>query len=156
MFERAMLIFQDFTKQSTIKRSIYMEIKEYQLYNESEIIDLYTDVGWTAYTDNPQALKKGFENSLLILAAYENEKLMGIIRVVGDGYTTILIQDILVFPNYQRKGIGTKLIQAVLKRYSHVRQIQLLTDNTHKTLAFYKSQGFRELSEIGCCGFMKI
>lgn len=156
MFERMILILQKFIKQSTVQWSIYMEIKKYEFYNESEIIDLYSSVGWTAYTDNPEALKKGFENSLLILAAYENENLMGIIRVVGDGYTIIFIQDILVFPNHQRKGIGTALIQAVLQRYSHVRQIQLATDNTPKTIAFYKSKGFKEISEIGCCAFMKI
>ena len=133
-----------------------MEIKEYLTYNEPEILALYTAVGWTAYTDHPEVLKKGFENSLLTLAAYEGEKLLGIIRTVGDGHTILYVQDILVLPEHQRKGIGSALLQAVLNRYSHVRQIMLATDNTPKTVAFYKSMGFRELSEIGCCGFMKV
>ncbi len=80
---------------------------------------------------------------------------MGLIRVVGDGHTVILIQDILVCPQYQRQGIGTKLIQAVLKKYAHMRQIQLATDNTEKTKAFYCRAGLAAFSEIGCCGFMK-
>ena len=133
-----------------------MEIREYLQYNEAEILSLYSSVGWTAYTDTPEALRKGFENSLLILAAYEGDQLLGIIRVVGDGYTIVWIQDILVFPDQQRKGIGSALIQAVLERFSHVRQIELATDNTPKTIAFYRSQGFQELSELGCCAFMKI
>lgn len=133
-----------------------MEIREYLQYNEAEILSLYSSVGWTAYTDTPEALRKGFENSLLILAAYEGDQLLGIIRVVGDGYTIVWIQDILVSPNQQRKGIGSALIQAVLERFSHVRQIELATDNTPKTIAFYRSQGFQELSELGCCAFMKI
>ena len=58
-------------------------------------------------------------------------------------------------PEHQRKGIGSALLQTILSRYSHVRQIQLATDNTPKTIAFYKSMGFYEFSEIGCCGFMK-
>ena len=66
----------------------------------------------------------------------------------------VFVQDILVFPGYQRKGIGTALLQAILDRYSHVRQIELATDNTPKTIAFYKSTGFREMTEIGCCWFM--
>lgn len=133
-----------------------MEIREYKTYHEAEILPLYESVGWTAYTDHPDALRKGFENSMLVLAAYEDGQLMGIIRAVGDGHTIVFVQDILVFPAYQRKGVGTALLQAVLDRYSHVRQIELATDNTEKTIAFYRSMGFRELSEIGCRGFMKV
>ena len=132
-----------------------MTICEYKQYVEQEILHLYASVGWTAYTDHPDALRKGFENSMLTLAAYEGNQLLGIIRVVGDGDTIVFVQDILVFPEYQRKGVGSALLQAILDRYSHVRQIELATDNTPKTIAFYKSMGFREMSEIGCCGFMR-
>ena len=133
-----------------------MDIREYKSYNESEILRLYASVGWTSYTDNPDVLRKGFENSMLTLSAYDGEELLGLIRAVGDGCTIVFVQDILVFPEHQRKGVGTALLQAVLDRYSHVRQIELATDNTPKTTAFYKSMGFREMSEIGCCGFMKL
>ena len=68
-----------------------MEIRAYQTYNEGEILSLYTSVGWTAYTDHPEVLRKGFDHSLLTLAAYEGEQLLGIIRVVGDGYTISLL-----------------------------------------------------------------
>ena len=133
-----------------------MTIYEYKQYAEQEILHLYASVGWTAYTDHPELLRKGFENSMLTLAAYEGDQLLGIIRAVGDGHTIVFVQDILVFPEHQRKGIGSALLQAILNRYSHVRQIELATDNTPKTIVFYKSMGFRELSEIGCCGFMKV
>lgn len=133
-----------------------MEIREYTAYNEKEILELYASVGWTAYTNHPDVLRKSFENSTLTLAAYDGEQLMGIIRAVGDGYTIVFVQDILVFPEHQRKGVGSALLQAVLDKYSHVRQIELATDNTEKTVAFYRSMGFKEMSEIGCCGFMKV
>ena len=132
-----------------------MEIREYRNYNEEEILGLYTAVGWTAYTEDPAALRRGYENSLLVLAAYEDGKLAGIIRAVGDGATVVFIQDILVFPEYQRKGIGSALLRAVLDKYAGVRQVELVTDNTEKTVAFYQSMGFHDLSELGCRGFMK-
>ena len=90
-----------------------------------------------------------------MLAAFENDELIGIIRVVGDGFSIVFIQDILVFPNWQRKGVGSALLQAILDRYKNVRQIELATDNTPQTIAFYKSMGFSEFSELGCCGFMR-
>lgn len=133
-----------------------MEIREYTAYNEKEILELYASVGWTAYTNHPDVLRKGFENSTLTLAAYDGEQLMGIIRAVGDGYTIVFVQDILVFPEHQRKGVGSALLQAVLDKYGHVRQIELATDNSEKTVAFYRSMGFQEMSEIGCCGFIRM
>lgn len=132
-----------------------MEIKEYKDYKEAEILRLYTEVGWTAYTEDMTALRQGYEHSLLVLAAYENDELLGIIRVVGDSFTIVFVQDILVFPKKQRQGVGTALLQAVLDRYSDVRQIELTTDNTPKTVAFYKSLGFSAFEEIGCCGFIR-
>ena len=133
-----------------------MEIREYVDFNTDEIKHLYSKVGWIAYTDNMPALEQEYKNSMLVLAAYEDDELLGIIRAVGDGFTIVFIQDILVFPEKQRQGVGTALLKAVLDRYPNVRQIELATDNTPKTVAFYKSLGFSEYSEIGCCGFMRI
>lgn len=132
-----------------------MEIKEYTKFRSDEILPLYTQVGWTAYTENMPALERGYKSSLLVLAAYENSELLGIVRAVGDGATVVWIQDLLVYPEKQRQGAGTALLRAVLDRFSDVRQIQLATDNTPKNVAFYRSLGFLEFSEIGCCGFMR-
>lgn len=62
-----------------------MEIREYTEYSRDEIQRLYSQVGWTAYTEDLKALEQGFKNSLLVLASFENDELLGIIRVVGDG-----------------------------------------------------------------------
>ena len=131
-----------------------MRIIEYQTYREEEILPLYASVGWTAYTDAPDALRRGFVKSLLTLAAYEEKTLVGLVRAVGDGETVVLVQDLLVAPEYQRKGIGRALLQAVLDRYRAARQLQLVTDDTEKTLAFYKSMGFAENAAFGCRGMM--
>lgn len=133
-----------------------MYIKEYTEFKFDEIKRLYTEVGWTAYTDEMGALEEGYKRSLKILAAYEEDELLGIIRAVGDGYTIVFIQDILVFPERQGQGVGSALIKAMLDLYPNVRQIELATDNTEKTLAFYKSVGFTEYSEVECCGFMRL
>lgn len=66
-------------------------IKEYKNYDETEILNLYKSVGWINYTNNPNMLKSAYSNSLKILGAYEKEKLLGIIRVVGDGHSVVFI-----------------------------------------------------------------
>ncbi len=131
-------------------------IKEYAKYNESEILNLYQSAGWINYTNNPDMLKNAYANSLKILAAYENEKLLGIIRVVGDGHSIVFIQDIIVLPAYQRYGIGRALMNKILEIYQNVYQKVLLTDNTDKTIQFYKSVGFEMDTDIACRAFIKI
>lgn len=101
-------------------------------------------------------LKRAYESSLYIIGAYHGEKLVGIIRAVGDGASIVFIQDILVLPEYQRQGIGTALLKAILEKYSHVYQTELMTDNTEKTIGFYRSLGFTPAGECGCLAFMKI
>lgn len=133
-----------------------MQIKKYTEYCEPEILNLYNSVGWTAYLKNAELLKTAFANSLSVLAAYEQDELQGIIRVVGDGCTLIYIQDLLVFPEYQHRGVGTALLQAILHEYRHVRQIVLLTDKTDKTVKFYRKSGLREVGDLNCLAFMKM
>ena len=103
-----------------------MEITEYQTYREEEILPLYASVGWTAYTDESDALREGFARSLLTLAAYEGKTLAGIVRAVGDGATVVLVQDLLVFPQFQRRGIGTALMRAMMERFANVRQLHIV------------------------------
>ena len=73
-----------------------MTIREYTDYSGAEITALYAAVGWSAYTEKPDTLREAFRNSMLVLAAWEDEKLTGIIRAVGDGCTVVFIQDLLV------------------------------------------------------------
>ena len=132
------------------------EIREYLHYKESEIIDLYEKVGWTNYTDNPVMLQNAYQNSLKILGAYDGDKLIGIIRAVGDGYSIVYIQDILVLPEYQRQGIGRALMNWLLEEYKGAYQKVLFTDNTEKTIQFYKSVGFAMDTDIECRAFLKV
>lgn len=130
-------------------------IKEYTHYTEQEILPLYQSVGWTNYTNHPEMLKNAFEHSLKTYAAYNNDTLIGLIRVVGDGYSVVFIQDLLIYPEYQHKGIGTALLNLILETYKDVYQKHLLTDNTPKTIRFYKSIGLTMDTDMECRAFSK-
>ena len=118
-------------------------ITEYRTYRAEEVLPLYAAVGWTNYTENPDMLRRAFANSLLVLAAWEGERLLGILRCVGDEASVVFLQDLLVYPERQRQGVGTALFQAMLGRFPAVYQLELLTDATEKTDAFYRAQGLR-------------
>ena len=120
-----------------------------------EIFPLYGAVGWTNYTTNPTMLRNALEHSLFLISARDEEgKLIGFLRAVGDGYSILYIQDIIVLPEYQRQGIGTQLLRQTLEHFKDVYQIILTTDSELKTIAFYEANGFTALSKYGCTSFM--
>ena len=120
-----------------------------------EVLPLYEAVGWTNYTQKPEILEAAYKNSLHIIGAFNDErKLVGILRAVGDGASILFIQDILVYPEYQHQGIGTKLLQMTLEKYKNVYQIQLATDDSTKTVSFYESNGFTSLTSLNCVSFI--
>ena len=130
-------------------------ITEYLDYNEQEILPLYESVGWINYTKNPRMLKDAYLHSLRTYAAYVDNKLVGVIRVVGDGFSVVFVQDLLVYPEYQGQGIGTALLKKIMEEYHGVYQLHLLTDNTEKTVAFHKSLGFAMDTDMDCRAFSK-
>jgi len=53
------------------------------------------------------------KNSLFIVALYDEEKLIGFGRVVGDGGITYVVSDIMVDKDYQRRGLAEQIMKAI-------------------------------------------
>ncbi len=138
---------------STLKGIDYESSDE---LSENELKELYDDAGWSNYTNDMARLADAVRNSLLTVTARDNKELIGLIRCVGDGKTIVYIQDILVKSRYKRKGIGTELVETVLKKYNDVRQIVLLTDEDEVTKNFYESTGFETSGSRGLVCFVRI
>lgn len=133
-----------------------MTIRAYAPYRAEEILPLYESAGWTNYTERPAMLAEAYRNSLCALGAYAGARLAGVIRAVGDGVSVLFIQDLLVHPDFQRRGVGTALVRALLERYPDVYQTQLLTDCTETSARFYRSLGFVRAAEKGCEAFLRL
>lgn len=131
-----------------------IEIKEDIIPNISDLLELYSNVGWSNYTDKPEMLEQAYNYSLKVISAWVNERLIGIIRVVGDGYSIIYIQDLLILEEYQRNGVGSLLLNKVVDRYKNVYQKVLLTENLPDKIGFYEKCGFRKSNEYGCISFV--
>ena len=116
-----------------------MEIRDYAPFDRDELLKLYASDRLTRYTERPDDLREAFARSLCVLAAYDGGKLMGLIRAVGDGRFIAVVQDLLVFPEYRRQGVGTALMRALMERchYPDV-YIGLLTDDRPELNAFFR------------------
>ena len=127
-------------------------IKKQEFVKLEDVLHLYQAVGWTNYTHQPQMLEQALSHSLVIYLALDGDAVVGLIRLVGDGFSSVLVQDLIVLPIYQRQGIGSALMKEALEDYKDVYQVQLVTEETERTLRFYRSMGFEILSTYGCTG----
>ncbi|MBL1125830.1 GNAT family N-acetyltransferase [Streptococcus suis] len=117
------------------------------------VLEIYASVDWTGYTSRPDMLQNAIENSLLVLAAFDGDCLVGLLRAVGDGHSIVFIQDILVLPPYQRQGIGRNLLEQAIAHFPGIYQLHLLTDNTEKTRSFYEAIGFTAVDSLDCVAY---
>ncbi len=129
--------------------------KENYQIDKSDLEKLYSSVGWAAYTKNLEVLEKAISHSLHVISAWDEDELVGLIRVIGDGFTIIYIQDILVHPDYQDKKIGTELMTKILDNYPEVRQKVLLTEDAPDVRHFYEKFGFTSCDKGNAVAFYK-
>ena len=122
----------------------------------NDVLHLYQAVGWTNYTNQPQMLSQALTHSLATYLARDGEKIVGLVRLIGDGFSSVFVQDLLVLPSYQRQGIGSSLMKQALADYKDAYQVQLATEETEKTLGFYRSLGFETLSSFQCTGMILV
>jgi len=115
----------------------------------AEVLALYDAVGWSVYTRRPEVLAAALAGSSLVVTARDaGGRLLGVARVVTDGATVCYLQDVLVHPDAQRRGIGRALVLAALEPYATVRQKVLLTDDEPGQRAFYSSLGYAETRDV--------
>ena len=62
----------------------------------------------------PVAARAVRDDLFNVVVLLDGETPIGCARVIGDGVLTFLIQDVLVAPKFQRKGVGSKLLGIVL------------------------------------------
>lgn len=127
-------------------------IRKQEIVKLEDVLHLYQAVGWTNYTNQPQMLEQALSHSLVIYLALDGDAVVGLIRLVGDGFSSVFVQDLIVLPSYQRQGIGSLLMKEALKDYKDAYQVQLVTEETEKNVRFYRSMGFEVLSTYDCIG----
>ena len=114
-----------------------------------EFVSILNTVGWKC--PSKRLLEKSLENSITVKYIIDDET-VGMARFITDGGYMGLIADVIVKPNYQGRGIGTKLINKLLEQVKeglHEDEevlIELLSASG-KTV-FYRQFGFKDKKEV--------
>ena len=89
---------------------------------------------------------KAFANSL-VFGLYENNKQIGMGRVVTDSAIVAYLCDVFIHENFRGHGLGKWLVQSMLEHpdLKHIRRWLLATDDAH---GLYQQFGFVPLTEV--------
>lgn len=120
--------------------------KEFDSSMIEEIKDIYKKESWNAYLKDDEKLIRAFDNC----------KLVGFIRCVGDIEHILVVQDLIVEPKYQQRGIGTYLFKTIMQKYSNVRMFMVVTDlEDIVDNKFYKSFNLKKLEDMNMVGYIR-
>ena len=78
-------------------------------------------VGWGVRDNN--IVEVALENTLFSLCVYDEDKLIGYGRIIGDKTIFLYIHDVMVIPEYQGKKIGTGIMNELIKEIDKYKDV---------------------------------
>lgn len=100
---------------------------EYQLIRKT--------TGWIMLDDD--VVSQALKNDLFTVCAFDDKKLIGIGRVIGDGSIYFYIQDVIVTPEYQKKGVGKHIMESIEEFLNEKA-------NNHSFIGLMAAEGVKE------------
>ena len=105
----------------------------------SELLMLYKNAGWweeRKEQDIEEMLKQDMS-----IGVWNDNNLIGIARAVSDGKFRAYIEDVVIHNEFQKTGMGTKLVSKLLDELSHIDTISLFCGED--LISFYEKHTFK-------------
>ena len=120
-----------------------ISIKE-NIKNVDEFNELYDSVGWGAYDE--KIAQKALYNTFYSVSVYDDNRIVGYGRIIGDTICFLYIQDIMVKPEYQGKKIGTAIMNKLLEKINEIKKenpdLRVYLGASKNKEKFYEKFGF--------------
>ena len=104
-----------------------LEYKEEKIFTKQQVQDLFLSVGWIS-GNYPERLYKALMNSQTVLTVWDNDKLVGLTRVLDDTEMLAQIHYVLVRLDYQGQGIAGKMIEYIKEKYKDFLYIECMPE----------------------------
>ena len=114
----------------------------------NELRKLFISAGWSDGSETTEMIKSyniPFINSTLVVSAWEKGHLIGVVRVLSDKMFRSIIYDLVIYPEFQNKGIGKELINRCIAHYPNS---EWLVQTTNSVVGYYKKLGFEINNDI--------
>lgn len=113
---------------------------EEKCFTREQVQQLFLSVNWIS-GNYPDRLYKALMNSSMVLTVWDEEKLIGLTRVLDDTEMLAQIHYVLVDPDYQGQGIAGRMIEYVKEKYKNFLYIEGMPEDK-KNVPFYEKHGF--------------
>jgi ribosomal protein S18 acetylase RimI-like enzyme len=87
--------------------------------------------------------RKAFENSYSSVFAFDGDTLVGFARALSDGAYQAALYDVAVKPEYQRKGVGKRMVESIVMNCPGCNFILYASPGKE---AFYRKINFRRMN----------
>ena len=126
-----------------------IEIRIVSELSKTDFRELYSDAGWwrPEYDSDLSFIDCIAKNSFCLVGAFLGGKMIGMGRAVSDGRSDAYIQDVIVLNAFRKRGLGKKIIDAIVERLlaNGIDWIGLIAQpGTDK---FYESLGFATMKD---------
>ncbi|MCP3773187.1 GNAT family N-acetyltransferase [Paenibacillus sp. MZ04-78.2] len=111
----------------------------------AQLLSLYESLGWNSLNLSVDDLEKMCNQSWYAIYAFDDQKLVGMGRIISDGVITGLICGLCVLPSYQSKGIGKEMLNRMIDHCERNRVIPQLMC-TESLESYYASFGFKKFT----------
>lgn len=114
---------------------------------------LYDAVGWGSY--DKKVSEKALANTMYSVSLYDDDKIIGYGRIIGDGICFLYIHDVMVIPKYQNKKVGSQIMNKLLEKVNQIKienpYVRVYLGASKGKEKFYERFGFitREDANLG-------
>jgi predicted N-acetyltransferase YhbS len=108
-----------------------------------QVVELYYNAGLPRPTNDRERIKKMYQNSDLIITAWDGETLVGVSRSITDWAWCCYLADLAIRSDYQRLGVGKKLIALTKEKLGEHSMVLLLSVPT--AMQYYPKLGFQKV-----------
>ena len=91
---------------------------EEKKFTKEQVQQLFLSVNWVS-GNYPERLYKALMNSSTVLTVWDDDKLVGLTRVLDDTEMLAQIHYVLVHPDYQGQGIAGEMIEYIKEKYKN-------------------------------------
>ena len=79
----------------------------------TQFTSLCNAVGW-GQSRSAEYVAKGLSGSTLCVCALHGDDVVGFGRLIGDGFMKLYVEELIVHPDHQRNGLGTRIMQKLM------------------------------------------
>ncbi len=112
-----------------------------KVFTKEQVQDLFLSVNWVS-GNYPSRLYKALKNSSTVITAWDNDKLVGLLRALDDSELVAYIHYVLVHPDYQGNGIAGTMVEMIKKKYKDYLYIEIMPEES-KNARFYEKHQFK-------------